>query len=726
MGPISAAPRARGGLLALVFASSTALLAPACDEAFPRELSAGAVPPPVDVDAGDASSRVEPDMRESRCVAPPRSVGRVRLEPAFGSTKLSVPVDLAFRGGRAYVLELTGALRVVSRATGAVTTAIDLSTTVPGTVGFALHPTKPYVYVAVDTVLREGEPYFGEVRRYTSADGGATFDPASEQIVLHVDRPFNVHGFGTLRFGPDGLLYVGSGEGGRSAPRQVISYDPNLLLGAILRIDVDAAEPYAIPPSNPYAGGGGRGEIFAGGFRNPFRFSHDRATGELWVGDVGEGREEEIDRVELGKNYGWPAIEGTRCHLPADGCDPSAFAAPEFIYERGEGSSVTGGFVYRGDAIPALHGRYVFGDYISGRIWALDEPDASGRRRSELLNADGPFPHILAFAEDEDGELYVSGEAGVVYAVRPPASDPIDNIPRLLSKTGCLDPRDPSKLAVEVTPYDVNMALWSDGLVKTRALSLPKGAAMAVGPDDKLTVPDGAVLLKTFAHAGRRIETRMLMRQAGGNWVAYTYEWNAEQTDAVRVDIGKTLDLPGGQKWQIPGPGQCFLCHTDAAGKSLGLEVGQLNRDVVDATGRATNQLEALRKAGLFVTDRAPSTWPRFPRIDGPEPPAARARAYMHVNCAVCHQPGGGTLRNMDFRITAPSSSLLGCSKPLFEVPGLEGAKLIEPGDPARSVLFARMSTRGGYQMPTVGTFLPDPAATAVLDAWIRGLTDCE
>ncbi len=721
MGPISAAPRARGGLLALVFASSTALLAPACDEAFPRELTA----PPALAERVGFDAR----PRNATCVAPPRSVGRVMLQPAFGDTKLLLPVDLSFRGARAYVLSLTGTLGIVDRGTNAVRTALDLSSEGLGALGFALHPSKPYVYVALDTVTRAAEPFFGEVRRYESRDGGATFDKTTEQIVLRVERPWNIHGLGTLRFGADGLLYIGSGEGGRSLPRQATRatrWDPSLLLGSILRIDVDGATPYAIPPTNPFASGGGRPEIFAGGLRNPFRFTFDRATGELWAGDVGESTYEEVDHVELGKNYGWPVVEGPACFLPADGCDRAGLTAPVFTYERGEGASITGGFVYRGSAMPALRGRYVFGDYITGRVWAIDDPYAGPARSSVLLNADGPFPHILAFAEDDAGELYVSGEDGVVYAMNMPPSEPIDTVPRTLSATGCVDRNNPKRFAEGVIPYDVNMALWSDGLTKARGFAIPEGTTLGVDELGRLTVPDGSVLLKTFAQGDRLVETRLLMRQTGGNWIAYTYAWNAEQTDATRVDVPTDVTLPNGQRWQLPGPAQCFRCHTDAGGKALGLELAQLNRQHVYPTGRSADQLATLRATGVLVTDRDPRTYPRLPRIDGPEPAGDRARAYLQVNCSVCHQPTGGTLRDLDFRSTSPFSALNGCSIPLFEIPGMEGAPIIAAGDPTRSALFARMSRRGGYQMPPLGTFVVDPVATKVIDEWIRDLAACQ
>jgi len=259
---------------------------------------------------------------------------------------------------------------------------------------------------------------------YTRAGDGATVvasyragadrdraDDASGRVLLTIAQPYENHNGGALRFGPDGYLYIGTGDGGSGNDPGDRAQDPQELLGKMLRIDVDTAFPYAIPPDNPFASGGGRTEIFTTGLRNPWRFAFDRATGDLYIGDVGQDEIEEIDFLPrgtgAGSNFGWRVMEGNRCTgsgstLP---CGASAFTAPVLTYDHDQGCSVTGGVVYRGRHVPVLYGRYVYGDFCSGRIWAAAR-DRDGRWQSELLLATDH--QIIAFGEDAEGEVYWS------------------------------------------------------------------------------------------------------------------------------------------------------------------------------------------------------------------------------------------------------------------------------------------------------------------------------
>ena len=229
----------------------------------------------------------------------------------------------------------------------------------------------------------------------------------SELIILEVEQPYANHNGGQLAFGPDGYLYIGLGDGGAAGDPQGNGQDTSTLLGAILRIDVSEAtaeQPYAIPPDNPFADGGGRPEIWAYGLRNPWRFSFDRDTGDLWAGDVGQNRWEEIDIIERGGNYGWNAMEGNHCFRPPSGCESEDFIRPvwEFPLEN-DACSVIGGYVYRGSAIPSLQGWYVYGDFCTGEIFGLlrDGPDTVN-----LLLAETDL-RIASFAQDNAGNLYV-------------------------------------------------------------------------------------------------------------------------------------------------------------------------------------------------------------------------------------------------------------------------------------------------------------------------------
>ena len=243
-------------------------------------------------------------------------------------------------------------------------------------------------------------------------------NPSSAVPILMIDQPFENHNGGQMQFGPDGYLYIGMGDGGSGGDPGNRAQNLGVLLGKMLRIDVDSASPYAIPPSNPFVGQAGiRGEIWSYGLRNPWRFSFDRNSGDLWIADVGQGTWEEIDFQPAasigGENYGWRRMEGTHCFNPSTNCNPGNLVLPILEYDHSVGCSVTGGYVYRGTNNPRLLGRYIYGDYCSGMIWSATR-DANGAVTiNDLLNA--PF-NISTFGEDVTGEIYVGDYSnGVLY-----------------------------------------------------------------------------------------------------------------------------------------------------------------------------------------------------------------------------------------------------------------------------------------------------------------------
>jgi glucose/arabinose dehydrogenase len=334
--------------------------------------------------------------------------------------------------GRLFINEQAGKVRVIT-AGGALspTPFVDLTSRIKsggerGLLGLAFHPrfaTNRRLFVDY-TRARDGGTIVSELR--ASADGSRV-DPSSERIILFVPQPFANHNGGQLAFGPDGYLYIGLGDGGSGGDPYGNGQNRNVLLGKILRIDVDgphaAGKAYGIPPDNPYAAGGfapgeGRPEVWAYGLRNPWRFSFDRVTGELYVGDVGQNAWEEIDRQPLdppgGANYGWNLMEGNHCFQ--SGCDPTGLTMPIAEYSHQLGCSVTGGYVYRGTAQAALRGMYIFGDYCSGRLFTVHSEDGAittGTVAESGLN-------ISSFGEDEAGELYlVDLSGGGLYRLVP-------------------------------------------------------------------------------------------------------------------------------------------------------------------------------------------------------------------------------------------------------------------------------------------------------------------
>lgn len=266
-----------------------------------------------------------------------------------------------------------------------------------GLLGLAFSPGFPadgrvYLYYAT------GTPGPSVLSRFQVVDGA--LDTASEQVLLEVLQPFANHNGGQIAFGPDGFLYVALGDGGSGGDPQGNGQNLSTLLGSILRLDV-SGDAYSVPPDNPFvATPGARTEIYAYGLRNPWRFSFDRATGDIWAGDVGQNRWEEVDRIVAGGNYGWDVMEGFECFEPPAGCDTAGLRLPRAAYAIGVDCSVTGGFVYRGPSMPELDGWYVYGDFCSGRIWAVNTADDS----PPVLLAETGLP-IASFGELSDGEL---------------------------------------------------------------------------------------------------------------------------------------------------------------------------------------------------------------------------------------------------------------------------------------------------------------------------------
>jgi glucose/arabinose dehydrogenase len=326
---------------------------------------------------------------------------------------LDAPVHVAAPPGdaRLFIVEQPGRVRVLQR--GKLGTLLDIRRLVSsggekGLLSIAFHP--KFASNGRFYVDYTGQGANGlETRIVEYRARGSRARPGSARVLLRITQPYENHNGGQLAFGPDGLLYIGMGDGGAGDDPENRAQNPDELLGKILRIDVDArsgGRPYAIPPTNPYARGGGRAEIWAIGLRNPWRFSFDRATGDLWVADVGQGAVEEIDRVRRGRggllNFGWDAWEGRQRHEQKP--TPGRLVWPVFQYGHDQGCSITGGFVYRGLLAPSLRGRYVFADYCASWLRAV-RPTAGGTTAPQTYGAVGS---ITSFGEDARGELYVA------------------------------------------------------------------------------------------------------------------------------------------------------------------------------------------------------------------------------------------------------------------------------------------------------------------------------
>lgn len=248
-------------------------------------------------------------------------------------------------------------------------------------------------------------------------------DPNPVVTVLSVDQPFNNHNGGLIAFGPDGMLYIALGDGGGGGDPLEAGQSLATLLGALLRIDVDGGNPFAIPADNPFVGqAGARGEIWAYGLRNPWRYSFDRQTGELYIADVGQSDREEVNaapRGAAGLNYGWNTMEGSECFDPPQGCDQSGLTLPVLDYDHDDGCSVTGGFVYRGVALPELTGLYLYSDFCSGFVRSFRLVGGAATEQREWPELEPSERSVTAFGEDAEGELYIMTDAGNVYKIVP-------------------------------------------------------------------------------------------------------------------------------------------------------------------------------------------------------------------------------------------------------------------------------------------------------------------
>jgi len=668
----------------------------------------------------------------------------VVLTPVYPALSISAPIALSQSQndpGRWYLAEQTG--RLVSWSvdgTGAdATTVIDLSGVVTtgyelGLLGLAFHPTDAeQVFLSYNTV--EGGDILSRISRFAldgaPASDDPQIDPASEEVIYEITQPYDNHNGGQIAFGPDGYLYISLGDGGSGGDPLGSGQDPSTPLGAILRIDPDTpdgSQPYSIPGDNPFKGSSEAEEIYAWGLRNPWRFTFDPVTGDLWAGDVGQSSWEEVDRIERGGNYGWNLKEGTHCYS-VDPCDVGGLIDPVVEYENTKYASVVMGPVYRGSAIPGLQGAPLFSDFFAGNISHVGWDTITGEAEIvDLLTGTGTYP--AAYGTDAEGEVYLLD----YYAERVLRLDPAEGtratstFPQLLSETGCMDETDPTQPGPGLIPYGVQSQLWSDGAQKDRWFALPDGATISVSEDD-WELPVGSVVVKNFHDRNTLVETRLLVRHDDGEWAGYSYAW-IDSSDATWSPAAQTVSH-GEESWTTPSSADCLQCHTSATGRSIGLETAQLNGDYPYPDGPTTNQLDALSEMGVFDApltsgDTPAGDLPSLDPLDATDT-AAAARSYLHSNCAHCHQPGGPGLGELDLRWRVSLSETGACDTPPTEGGlGLSDARLIAPGAPERSVLLQRMLSTDANRMPPLATSKVHAEGTALIEAWITGLEVCE
>jgi uncharacterized repeat protein (TIGR03806 family) len=560
-------------------------------------------------------------------------------------------------------------------------------------------------------------------------------------VILSLPKEHDEHNGGGPQFGPDGFLYVAVGDDD-DVP-SLNAQNPNSLFGKFLRIDVNTlpapGKSYAIPNSNPFFAGGGAPEVWALGFRNPWRFSFDSATGKLFVGDVGGATYEEIDVVEKGKNYGWGKMEGNHCTdgetTSETGCNKALYELPVAEYNHSEGCSITGGYVVRNPLLSAIQGQFLYADFCQGMVWGLDAEDprtTAPRWVTSTIKGQNAFDSLSSFATDAAGDVYLLGMGGWGVPGTIHKFVPVQSAKpaQKLSQTGCVDPLRPEKPTTGAIPYSVNAPFYSEqDIYKERFLYLPPGGSLFVGGDKRLVAPKGSVLMKTFRDGATMLETRLMMQHEDGEWSGWSYKWNAAQTDADLLETSDTITRSNGEAWNFPDRGDCLHCHTRPVLRTVGLEIAQFNRtSYYPSTGRWANQLSTLRAIGAFQNSlpAEPILLPALARpSDQTASLASRARAYLHTNCSNCHQPGGGGYGNADYRYTRTLAGTNACNTdPIVSTFGIANGKIIAPGSPDRSVLLRRLMVTDAHRMNPYRESM-DSAGVALIQTWMGSLTDC-
>jgi len=729
----------------------------------------------------------------------PGVVHQWQLAPAFQPRFDNVmDIDAVPRSTRLCVASRDGILATfdTTAGTAAKTTLADLSRVVArvhdgGFMGVAFHPEFGasgsanaefvyFFYCANDTGTYPTAPTQGfydcylRLSRYRVPAGTWSIDPASEQRLLNLRLYNATHRGGDIAFGPDGFLYVPIGEQYRYETAQDIAAN---LEGGILRIDVDRdpirshaprralprTEPdevsgvgYWIPNANPFLdpGGGVFEEYFTLGHRNPHKIAFDPITGELWGGEVGDASREEINRLTAGGNYGWPFREG---ELPGPRNAPTTIVGtltePLAAFDRGEATAIIGGKFSHTTRLPSLHGKYLCGDYISGRIWAIAHDPISGVTQKQLL-LQLPSAGVSAFGQGPDGEVYV----GLLFNDQPlfrldRLSQATNDPPPRLSNLGVFKNLKTLDPAPGFVPFEPAHPFWSDHAEKYRWIAVPAVAGqpatqVRMSQSGDWQLPPGSVVMKHFdlpldrsgprPHSVRRVETRFLVVGDDGNPYGLTYKWLGDGSDAILLTDAATeaytVQTRGGpvqQIWEYPSRAQCLTCHNPATGGFLGIRTHQLNTELrypqrnTDG-GVVRNQIEHWGALGWLhppPDGEALAALPVAAAVDDEDAPLElRARAYLDANCAACHRPGTAVRAAFDARFTTPLWGQNIVTATVQENLGILDARAIAPGAPQRSIIVHRLASTGAVGMPPLGRHVVDTNGLQLLTQWVNGL----
>lgn len=738
-----------------------------------------------------------PPKTQARLTLPMEAeLGRFTTAPALnGIAANSVTAIVSPPGetNRIFVLDQFGIVNVISNLAQPVSRVfLDLSAKVQrgaesGLLGLAFHPGFQtngwfFIYYTTSLTTSQGTGTHDRLSRFSvDRTDPNRADPTSETPLITQLDPDPLHNAGDIHFGPDGYLYLslGDGGGGLDVFNNTQRIDKHFFSG-IVRIDVDnrpenlppnphpaSSGSYRIPRDNPFlataeqrataaaqgqplpAGAGVeefngypidpmdvRTEFYAVGLRNPWRFSFDPATGDLYCNDTGQDSREEVNLIKKGGNYGWAFMEGSipgpKYTKMPDGID---LIPPLAEYEHTQGRrAIVASLFYRGSKYPELDGAYLFSD-VEGDIGVIRNENGVATPIEWIAFSRG----IATFGLNPDtGDILMSdGINSILRQLNREVANEASRAPELLSQTGIYSDLKTLTPATGVVPYSINDPFWSDNAIKSRWFALMDGSAsMEFNRSGNWNFPPGMVWIKHFdmeMTAGnpasrRRLETRVMIR--GANDIhGLTYRWNAEQTDAALVPLNGSDELLEIQEngktrlqlWHYPSRKECLACHTSEGGLAPGFNTAQLNL-ACDCTG--ANQIAALREGNYFSNPPASLTGLRVLARPDQEDWSLeyRVRSYLASNCSQCHQGSEAKRGFWDARITPPIPQTGLIHGPVEKA--IDGTldQLIVPGHPERSVLFYRISTPGPHRMPPLGSAVIDSKATNLVARWIRSL----
>lgn len=623
----------------------------------------------------------------------------------------------------------------------------------------------------------DSEEYWGNfliLERFEVHPDNMAFVAESRTNVIKIRMYGTSHRGGGLDFGDDGFLYLSIGDQTAWKKAQDIT---NNIDGGVMRIDIDndstkshppvrtmpedagffdetTGKEYWIPNDNPFLSPEGSNfeEYYSIGLRNPHRMTKDILTGTFYIGEIGLDSYEEINVLSKGKNYGWPLFEGN-----AQGPDPNCITElynkmphekPLIVFENQEANSIIGGYVYRGTKIPQLYGKYICGDYGNGgEIWSVDTQTGSYSLLGNFLPS-----NIISFGQDPDGEIYLLklGDSVNLYQMTTPKIS-YEGVPKVLSETGAFEDLATLTASDGLVPYELIESFWSDGALKKRWMNIPNDGTHDT-PEERIhfsengvwDFPDGSVLVKHFdlqtdendPNKTKKIETRFSIKGEDGEFYFLSYKWNDEETDATLQEVG--IDEPIAitkkdgstryQDWRYPSNTECITCHNTMSKGSLGLRTRYLNSDynyTHGDTDSTANQLVALIHLGILdesISEEDTFRLLTHSSIDDPNASIdEKARSYLDLNCAYCHRPGTGNRSEFDLRLfnTLEQTGLLtaGTVTPM----GIEGEKIIVPGDAEKSILYLRLNTlKTNAMMPPLAKSVLDEDAVTLIKDWIN------